>query len=39
MKKKVYNQPATDVTELQVMSIICASVTKGGKAPGGTIGD
>ena len=39
MKKRIYNQPATEITELQVMSIICVSITGGGPAPDGIIGD
>ena len=38
-KKKIYNQPEIEVKELQAMSIICASITKGGDAEGDTIGD
>ena len=38
-KKKIYKQPEIEVKELQAMSIICASITKGGDAEGDTIGD
>ena len=37
--KKNYNEPELEVSEIVPQSIICASFTDGGDAPGDTIGD
>ena len=39
MKKKMYNQPQVQVTEMEPQTVLCASLTQGPPAPGGVEGD